>query len=151
MTETSNLGTALTGVLLPGFVIYLHGDLGTGKTALTRALLHGAGYQGHVKSPTYSLVETYTIYLSQQEVNLIHFDLYRVLSPDEFLENGFHEYFDRNTICVIEWPEKAAAVLPLPDINISLSVSGKGRDVKLEGLSDKGSQCIARMEFAKFF
>ncbi|WP_211454460.1 tRNA (adenosine(37)-N6)-threonylcarbamoyltransferase complex ATPase subunit type 1 TsaE [Collimonas antrihumi] len=148
---TNALGAALARALLPGLTVHLHGDLGAGKTALTRALLHAAGYEGHVKSPTYTLVEPYTIQIAQQTVEVMHFDLYRMASPDEFLEAGFREYFNQSTICIVEWPEKAAAALPPPDINVLLSVSSvsdKGRDVELQALSDKGSQCLARLKFA---
>ncbi|PUA20334.1 tRNA (adenosine(37)-N6)-threonylcarbamoyltransferase complex ATPase subunit type 1 TsaE [Glaciimonas sp. PCH181] len=145
---TIALGAALSRALVPGLTIYLHGDLGAGKTALTRALLHAAGYSGHVKSPTYTLVEPYTVNLNLQAVDVMHFDLYRMASPEEFLEAGFREHFNETNICIVEWPEKAENVLPTPDINVTLSVSGEGRDVKLHGVSDKGSQCLARLKFA---
>jgi tRNA threonylcarbamoyladenosine biosynthesis protein TsaE len=71
-------------------------------------------------------------------LQIIHFDLYRMTSPEEFLEAGFREDFNENNICIVEWPEKAQTVLPRPDINIFLDVSGHGRHVKLEAMSDKG-------------
>lgn len=145
---TAALGAALAQVLAPGLAIYLHGDLGAGKTALTRALLHAAGYVGRVKSPTYTLAEPYAVKLAERMVTVIHFDLYRMVSPEEFLEAGFREHFNENSVCIIEWPEKGAAVLPAPDINISLTVAGHGRDVELRALSDKGHQCLARLKFA---
>jgi len=145
---TAALGAALAQVLAPGLAIYLHGDLGAGKTALTRALLHAAGYVGRVKSPTYTLAEPYIVKLAERMVTVIHFDLYRMASPEEFLEAGFREHFNENSVCIIEWPEKGAAVLPAPDINISLTVAGHGRDVELRALSDKGHQCLARLKFA---
>jgi tRNA threonylcarbamoyladenosine biosynthesis protein TsaE len=145
---TEALGRALAHVLQPGLAIYLQGDLGTGKTALTRAMLHAAGHTGHVKSPTYTLAEPYGIKLDERMVTLIHFDLYRMLSADEFLDAGFREHFSPNTICVVEWPEKGDAVLPRPDIEISLSVQGHGREVELRALSDKGLECLARLKFA---
>lgn len=145
---TFALGAALSRALVPGLTIYLHGDLGAGKTALTRALLHAAGYTGHVKSPTYTLVEPYTVNISQQLVEVMHFDLYRMGSPEEFLEAGFREHFNESNICIVEWPEKAENILPIPDINVTLDVSGDGRDVKLCGATDKGNQCLARLKFA---
>lgn len=145
---TNALGMALSHILTPGLTLYLHGDLGTGKTTLTRALLHAAGYNGHVKSPTYTLAEPYTISLSGSTVELIHFDLYRMGSPEEFLDAGFREYFNDRCICIVEWPEKAEPVLPPPDIAILLTVEGHGRDVELQALSDKGYQCLARLKFA---
>ena len=87
---TQALGAALARVLQPGLTIYLHGELGAGKTSLTRALLHATGYQGRVKSPTYTLLEPYVIQLAGQPIELMHFDLYRMNHPDEFIEAGFH-------------------------------------------------------------
>jgi tRNA threonylcarbamoyladenosine biosynthesis protein TsaE len=146
-SATAALGAALARALAPGLVIYLHGDLGAGKTALTRALLHASGYQGTVKSPTYTLSEPYRIVLDGQLVNLIHFDLYRMASPEEFLDAGFREDFDRRNICVVEWPEKGAPVLPPPDLSITLGVSGLGREVELQALSALGLLCLDRLSF----
>jgi tRNA threonylcarbamoyladenosine biosynthesis protein TsaE len=145
---TAALGASLARALVPGLTIYLHGDLGAGKTALTRALLHAAGYAGHVKSPTYTLAEPYTVVIAGNPVDVIHFDLYRMSSPEEFLDAGFREHFNQHKVCIIEWPEKAESVLPPPDINVVLSVSGQGRDVELQALSDKGLQCLDRLKFA---
>jgi len=145
---TMALGNAFARVLAPGLVIHLQGDLGSGKTTWTRALLHGAGYEGRVKSPTYTLAETYPIVLGAQALELIHFDLYRMGSAEEFLDAGFREHFNDQTVCVVEWPENAAAVLPTPDIRLSLTVHGQGRDVECEALSEQGTQCIDRLHFA---
>jgi len=145
---TIALGASLARTLVPGLEIYLHGDLGAGKTTLTRALLHAAGYVGHVKSPTYTLCEPYNIPLGGKPVDLFHFDLYRMKSPDEFLDAGFREHFNDNSICIIEWPENGDTVLPPADIAIFLSVSGEGRQVELNALSDEGMQCLNRLNFA---
>ena len=145
---TLALGAALSRALAPGLTIYLHGDLGAGKTALTRALLHAAGHPGHVKSPTYTLAEPYTVELAGQPVEVVHFDLYRMAGPEEFLDAGFRDYFNHRTICIIEWPEKAGDVLPPPDINVFLTMHGTGRKVELQALSPHGSQCLERLHFA---
>ncbi|MNJ95819.1 tRNA threonylcarbamoyladenosine biosynthesis protein TsaE [compost metagenome] len=145
---TLALGASLAHALQPGLTIYLHGDLGAGKTALTRAMLHALGHSGHVKSPTYTLAEPYTVSIKGEAVNVIHFDLYRMASAEEFLDAGFREYFNQQTICIIEWPEKAETVLPPPDISISLAVAGEGRDVELHALSDQGVECLNRLKFA---
>ena len=145
---TAALGAALARALVPGLAIHLHGDLGAGKTALTRAMLHAAGHVGHVKSPTYTLSEPYRIMLGERSVNVIHFDLYRMASAEEFLDAGFREDFNADNICIVEWPEKADPVLPPPDLNVWLSVAGAGRDVELHALSDQGLLCLNRLKFA---
>mgnify|MGYP001614424812 CR=1 FL=1 len=121
--------------------------LADGFHRLTRALLHAAGHAGHVKSPTYTLSEPYTVQLDGQSVNVIHFDLYRMSSPEEFLDAGFREDFNADTICIVEWPEKGDPVLPPPDLNVFLHVAGAGRDVELQALSDQGLSCLDRLDF----
>lgn len=145
---TAALGAALARTLAPGLVIYLHGDLGAGKTALTRALLHAAGHVGKVKSPTYTLSEPYQVMLAGRPVQVIHFDLYRMSSPEEFLDAGFREDFNHENICIVEWPEKGEPVLPPPDVNVFLRVSGRGREVELQPLSQLGLLCLDRLTFA---
>ncbi|XYJ11275.1 tRNA (adenosine(37)-N6)-threonylcarbamoyltransferase complex ATPase subunit type 1 TsaE [Telluria sp. B2] len=147
-TATAALGAALARAVLPGLVIYLHGDLGAGKTALTRALLRAAGHQGTVKSPTYTLSEPYRVQIDGQPVNVIHYDLYRMASPEEFLDAGFREDFDGKNICIVEWPEKGEPVLPLPDVKVLLKVSGLGREVELQALSELGLLCLDRLSYA---
>ena len=146
-TATAALGAALARALAPGLVIYLHGDLGAGKTALTRSLIQAAGHQGTVKSPTYTLSEPYRVQLDGQPVNVIHYDLYRMSSPEEFLDAGFREDFDGRNICIVEWPEKGEPVLPLPDVKVLLNVSGLGRTVELQALSELGLLCLDRLSF----
>lgn len=146
-SATQALGAALARALAPGLVVYLEGDLGAGKTALTRALLHAAGHKGAVKSPTYTLSEPYRIALDGRNVNLIHYDLYRMASPEEFLDAGFREDFDGRNICIVEWPEKGAPVLPPPDVQILLTVSGLGRNVELQALSELGLLCLDRLHY----
>jgi tRNA threonylcarbamoyladenosine biosynthesis protein TsaE len=145
---TAALGAALARVLAPGLTMYLHGELGAGKTALTRALLHAAGHIGKVKSPTYTLAEPYQLTLAGRSVQLIHFDLYRMSSPEEFLDAGFREDFNQDNICIVEWPEKGEPVLPPPDLNVFLNVFGSGRKVELQALSHLGLLCLDHLTFA---
>lgn len=145
---TAALGSSLARAIIPGLAIYLHGDLGAGKTALTRALLHAAGHVGNVKSPTYTLSEPYRVTLDGKPVNIIHYDLYRMGSPEEFLDAGFREDFDGQNICIVEWPEKAEGVLPPPDLRVILSIEGDGRDVELQASSALGQLCLQRLQFA---
>ena len=147
-SATAALGAALARALEPGLVIHLHGDLGAGKTALTRALLHAAGHTGSVKSPTYTLSEPYRIALGGRMVDVIHFDLYRMASAEEFLDAGFREDFNGDNICIVEWPEKGEPVLPPPDLNVILEVAAAGRDVELQALSHLGLLCLDRLKFA---
>jgi tRNA threonylcarbamoyladenosine biosynthesis protein TsaE len=145
---TLALGASLAHTLTPGLALYLRGELGAGKTTLTRAMLHAAGHNGHVKSPTYTLCEPYALTLNGQSVELFHFDLYRMKSAEEFLDAGFREHFNASSICIVEWPENGEPVLPPPDITIHLTVDGAGRRVELAASTDRGLQCLNRLEFA---
>ncbi len=142
---TNALGVSLAQCLSNGLLVYLHGDLGAGKTALTRACLHAAGYVGAVKSPTYTLVEHYRLPSGQQ---VVHFDLYRMGSPEEFLDAGLAEEFNGENICIVEWPEQGAGVLPLADVQIFLRVAGDGREVELQACTNQGELCLNRLHFA---
>ncbi|WP_020168285.1 MULTISPECIES: tRNA (adenosine(37)-N6)-threonylcarbamoyltransferase complex ATPase subunit type 1 TsaE [Methylotenera] len=99
-----------------GLVIYLHGDLGAGKTTFTRGFIQSLGFVGKVKSPTYTLVEPYVF----SSYNIYHFDLYRFTDTEDWEASGFREYFNAQSICLIEWPEKAADLLPEADIHVYL-------------------------------
>ncbi|MFZ6656857.1 tRNA (adenosine(37)-N6)-threonylcarbamoyltransferase complex ATPase subunit type 1 TsaE [Undibacterium sp. TJN19] len=145
---TQALGKCLAHALSPGLSIFLHGDLGAGKTALARAMIHAAGHVGNVKSPTYTLAEPYQVTLKGQAVTIMHFDLYRMISAEEFTEAGFRDEFNDSNICIVEWPEKADGVLPTPDLNVFLRVAGHGREVELHALSVKGTACLALLKFA---
>jgi tRNA threonylcarbamoyladenosine biosynthesis protein TsaE len=141
-TATQALGKHLSATLHPGLVIYLSGDLGAGKTTLIRALLRGLGYDGKVKSPTYTLVEFYVI----SNLYLYHFDFYRFSDPREWEEAGFREHFGPDTICLVEWPEKAAGWLPPADLTVRLEIKENGRDAVLEANSEKGLDCLSNLE-----
>ena len=145
--DTCELGKFLARVLESCLKIYLHGDLGSGKTTLTRALLKEAGHSGKVKSPTYTLVEPYVIELNGHAVDLLHFDLYRMSCPEEFLEAGFRDHFNEESVCLVEWAEKAVSALPVADIDISFEISGDGRTVVLRSVSEKGSRCLENLRF----
>lgn len=138
---TLELGAKLAAILQPGLKIYLSGDLGAGKTTLVRGLLRELGYQGRVKSPTYTLVELYSF----SRLDLYHFDFYRFDDPREWEEAGFREAFGGNGVCLVEWPEKAAGQLPLPDLRIHLDHANAGRDVRLAAQTDEGRQCLDQL------
>ena len=134
---TDALGARLARGLVPGLSIHLVGDLGTGKTALTRACLRALGYAGKVKSPTYTLVEPYMV----SKLPLYHFDFYRLQEPREWLDAGFREYFNAASVCLVEWPEKAAD-LPDPDLRITLRHAPSGRDATVDALSPRGEHLL---------
>lgn len=134
---TDALGARLARGLSPGLSIHLVGDLGTGKTALVRACLRALGYAGKVKSPTYTLVEPYSV----SKLPLYHFDFYRLREPREWLEAGFREYFNAASVCLVEWPEKAAD-LPDPDLRITLRHVPLGRDATIAPLSPRGEHLL---------
>ena len=124
---TLKLGGHLAGYLSPGLTIFLIGDLGAGKTTLVRGLLRGLGFEGRVKSPTYTLVESYSV----SSLYLYHFDLYRFKYEQEWLDAGFDEIFDGRNIGLVEWPERAMNLLPSADVEVNLSLDGAGRSVTI--------------------
>jgi len=134
---------ARLAALLPAsaFCIHLTGDLGAGKTTFVRGLLHALGHTGNVKSPTYALVEHYTI--AQRQI--YHFDLYRLSDPEELLYLGIEEYFSANNLTLIEWPEQGKGVLPEPDLLVALQYQPAGRHVNLTAYSDTAGQICEKL------
>ena len=144
---TIDFGAAIANVIVPQLVIYLHGDLGAGKTTLVRGLLRGLGYVGRVKSPTYTLVEPYEMLGGHsEELNLYHFDLYRFNDEEEWEAAGFRDYFNAHSVCLIEWPEKAAQVLPAPDIEINFDIKVDSRRVHVSAHTARGQQCMQHIK-----
>jgi tRNA threonylcarbamoyladenosine biosynthesis protein TsaE len=138
---TLALGASVARVVEGGLTVWLQGNLGAGKTTLVRGLLRGLGHAGKVKSPTYTLVEPYVV----SGLYLYHFDLYRFVDPEEWDAAGFRDYFNPQSVCLVEWPEKADGLLPRPDIEISLAPCESGRSAKLSAMSEMGRRCLKRL------
>ena len=139
---TIALGGKLAPLLTPGMVIWLDGDLGAGKTTLVRALLRALEYAGPVKSPTYTLVEVYVV----SSIYLYHFDFYRFNDPEEFSDAGLDEYFRDDSVCLVEWPGKAAGYVPPADLafvfHFPEDLRDAGRVVDLRANSERGRACL---------
>ena len=123
-------------ILVSGDVVYLRGELGTGKTTFARAIIQQMGRVDSVTSPTFTLIETYDL----NEVLVAHLDLYRIESEAEMEGVGLRDYLDGDWICLIEWPDRAPGMLPDPDLTIDLAYEGKGRSAVLvvtEQLADR--------------
>ena len=116
--QTEAVGEALGKVLKPGTVIAYEGDLGAGKTAFTRGLAQGMDLIGEVASPTFSIVNEYL-----GKINLYHFDMYRVESSDDLETTGFYDYLDSGCLCIMEWPENIAELLPEETLKVYISVN----------------------------
>jgi tRNA threonylcarbamoyladenosine biosynthesis protein TsaE len=119
-------------------LILLNGDLGAGKTTLSRGILNGLGHRGSVKSPTYTLVEPYDLEIGK----VFHFDLYRLVDPEELYDIGFNDYLTESQLCMIEWPDKGGSLLPKADISLQINSNGTGRQVILTAQTSIGSQCV---------
>ena len=126
--ETEAFGAELFKSVPSKCLLFLYGDLGAGKTTLVRGFLRAAGYTGVVKSPTYTLVEEYTVGARK----LFHFDLYRVVDPEELEWIGIRDYLEQDCVCFIEWPDKGKGFLPEPDSVITLTPQGEGRLLTME-------------------
>ncbi len=131
-----------------GLQVQLIGDLGAGKTTLVRATLRALGHAGRVRSPTYTLVEPYSIEpvpeSGDARLDVYHFDLYRFADPAEWADAGFREYFDRGALCLVEWPQRAGRLLGVPDLEFTLSIEGEGesRVLQARAFSETGKTCL---------
>ncbi|MDH4133256.1 MAG: tRNA (adenosine(37)-N6)-threonylcarbamoyltransferase complex ATPase subunit type 1 TsaE [Gammaproteobacteria bacterium] len=132
------LGARLASQLPPGIVLHLHGTLGAGKTTLVRGILHGLGYRGTVKSPTYTLVEPYSI----DGKAVYHFDLYRLKDPEELEFLGIRDYLEGQGICLIEWAGRGESLLPPPDVDVHIERDTEGRAVRLTARTVNGERML---------
>ena len=136
--ETAFLGEKLAKIVRSGDLIFLQGDLGSGKTTYMRGFLRGLNFTGKVKSPSYTLLEQYDL-----ELTINHFDLYRFKDQREWDDAGFNEFINGNDVNVIEWPEKAVDVIPISDLTIFFTyLDDIKRKIVIAGNSSRGRQCI---------
>ncbi len=147
---TLDAGKALAAALsissqLRSVVIYLQGQLGAGKTTLSRGILHALGHKGSVKSPTYTLVEPYELACHGSELKKIyHFDLYRLRDPQELEFLGVQDYFDHGFLCLVEWPECGQGLLPEADLVVELSTQAMGRHLLLRSGTVTGEEILKK-------
>ena len=138
---TEALGAALAAGVAPGRVLHLRGDLGAGKTTLVRGVLRGLGYDGKVKSPTYTLVEPYSL----SSLHLYHFDFFRLKDSTEWESSGFREYFGPHAACLVEWPERVGAPLGKPDVELQLDFAASGRHARLSSHTPAGEAWLSSL------
>ncbi len=132
------LGARLAPALRAGMMLHLHGELGAGKTTLIRGILRGLGHTGAVKSPTYTLVEPYQM----NGLPVFHFDLYRLKDPEELEFLGIRDYLEGQGVCLVEWAERGAGVLPAADVEITIQRSGDGRQVQFLTHTASGDELL---------
>jgi tRNA threonylcarbamoyladenosine biosynthesis protein TsaE len=135
------LGAQLASGFIPG-IVYLYGELGTGKTTLARGLLRGLGYQGKVRSPTYTLVEPYQV----AQGTVYHLDLYRLGSAEELEWLGLRDMLEEQALLLVEWPERGVGVLPPADLEIHIDYAGDGRVVTLNAASAAGERLLTMLD-----
>ena len=128
------------GVLRVPLVICLEGDLGAGKTAFARALIHSLGYEGRVKSPTYGLLEQYQL----ASLQVLHLDLYRISDPGELEFLGLEDLMDEHSIVLIEWPDRGGSFLPKADFLFRFAYAEPGRSLHWLAQTEQAGTVMSR-------
>ena len=134
-------GSGFSKQLRAPAIVHLNGNLGAGKTTLVRGFLRGLGHQGAVKSPTYTIVESYAF----DALECFHFDLYRMADPEELEAMGIRDYMRDRAVCMIEWPERGEGVLPDPDIIIDIEILEIGRQLSVQIVNSGFKQLMAEL------
>lgn len=137
----SDFGARIARITQGHGLIFLEGNLGMGKTTLSRGIIRGLGHVGLVKSPTFTLVEPYEI----GDIRAFHFDLYRLVDPEELEFLGIRDYFEDDALCLIEWPDKGAGFLPKPDLTITISPQDSGRSLTILSQGSRGEAWCAAL------
>ncbi len=138
----AGVAQALGRVMGSSGIVYLEGDLGAGKSTFVRALLGARGVGERIKSPTYSLIETYPVAGNSAH----HLDLYRIANADELEWLGLPDLLDESTLLLVEWPERAAGALPPPDLRVLLQHAGSRRDLALESCTATAGKWLSDLE-----
>jgi tRNA threonylcarbamoyladenosine biosynthesis protein TsaE len=143
--DTERLGASVASSMrwpeTAPLIVYLHGELGSGKTTLARGLLRELGVAGTVRSPTYTLLEQY----ESQGYRLLHLDLYRLGNALDLAPLGLRDELTPGALMLIEWPERAQGYLPPPDLKITLTMASVGRRVRIEPSGPEGNEWLSRL------
>ncbi|MGB0223479.1 MULTISPECIES: tRNA (adenosine(37)-N6)-threonylcarbamoyltransferase complex ATPase subunit type 1 TsaE [unclassified Marinobacterium] len=139
--ETIAAGALISRAMSSG-VLFLHGNLGMGKTTLARGVIQSLGHQGAVKSPTYTLVEPYEF----DDRRVYHFDLYRLGDPEELEYMGIRDYFENSSLCLVEWSEKGEGFLPAADLDLFLEPEALGRKITIYARTELGQSIVQRLQ-----
>ncbi len=163
MAFAGQCATVFANAAIDGGLVFLEGDLGAGKTTFSRGLLRGFGHAGPVKSPTYTLVETYDVIATRTSVaaqasvttqtfaedkplTICHFDLYRVADPEELEFMGIRDYLEGAHLCLMEWADKGLGFLPVADLVLSIADIDDGRQLSWQAGTEKGQAWCQQLD-----